>query len=196
MIKENADISQVTRKPVVLSPQCICNAASTVPKTSDIQRLIWLTRSLWIHGQIVTQTVRFLERLSDLSLPTLWSTSKTQKMNQTQTAQIWQNGGCTYSEYCTAGGGGLNVNNQGLKVPEMWQFLAAILIFAFIYRREKNCHTRGKLVRGRKIISAAIYFATVLFLYYYYSQSIFWRYLYFQSRFSHYACSFSSSFIL
>lgn len=167
-------------------------------ETSDIQRLIWLTRSLWIRGQIVTQTVRFLERLSDLSLPTLWSTSKTQKMNQTQTAQIWQNGGCTYSEYCTAGGWGerLNVNNQGLKVPEMWQFLAAIPIFAFIYWREKICHTRGKLERGRKIVSAAIYFATVLFLYYYYSQSIFWRYLYFQSRFSHCACRLSSHFIL
>lgn len=83
------------------------------------------------------------------------------------------------------GGGKLNVNNQGLKVPEMWQFLAAILIFAFIYWREKNCHTRGKLGRGRKIRSAAVYFATVLFLYYYhYSQSIFWRYLYFQSGFS------------
>lgn len=195
MIKENADISQVTRKPVVLSPRRICNAASTVPKTPDIQRLIWLTRSLWIHGQIVTQTVRFLERLSDLSLPTLWSTSKTQKMNQTQTAQIWQNGGCTYSEYGTAGGK-LHVNNQGLKVPEMWQVLAAILIFAFIYWREKNCHTRGKLGRRRKIVSTAIYFATALFLYYYYSQSIFWRYLYLQSRSSHSACGFSSHFIL
>lgn len=195
MIKENADISQVTGKPVVLSPQRICNAASTVPKTSDIQRLIWLTRSLWIRGQIVTQTVSFLERLSDLSLPTLWSTSKTQKMNQTQTAQIWQNGGCTYSEYRTAGGK-LNVNNQGLKVPEMWQVLAVILIFAFIYWREKNCQTRGKLGRRRKIWSAAIYFATALLLYYYYSQSIFWRYLYLQSRFSHYACGFSFHFIL
>lgn len=166
-----------------------------MPKTSNIQRLIWLTRSLWIRGQIVTQTVRFLERLSDLSLPTLWSTSKTQKMNQTQTAQIWQNGGCTYSEYRTAGGGRLNVNNQGLKVPEMWQFLAAILILAFIYRRKRSCHTGGKLGKGRKIVSAAIYFATILFLYDYYSQSVFWRYLYFQSGFSPYACSFSSYFI-
>lgn len=96
--------------------------------------------------------------------------------------------------YCW-GGERLNVNNQGLKVPEMWQFLAAIPIFAFIYWREKNCHTRGKLERGRKIVSAAIYFATVLFLYYYYSQSIFWRYLYFQSRFSHGACRLSSHFI-
>lgn len=32
MIKEKADISQVTRKPVVLSPWCICNAASAVLK--------------------------------------------------------------------------------------------------------------------------------------------------------------------
>lgn len=68
------------------------------------------------------------------------------------------------------------------KCDSFWQQFSSLHLFI---EGRKNCHTRGKLGRGRKIRSAAVYFATVLFLYcYHYSQSIFWRYLYFQAEFS------------